>query len=94
MIRRPLDRFGTGIGHFREIAQPPKHPDLEIVIHLNLAGESHVVSAILDSVKSGEFRFGHRSRVAPEDLDAAGRAPGITAATMQDVDAGTLDRQN
>jgi hypothetical protein len=88
MVGRPLDRLRTGIAHLRIVLQAPDDIHREIVAHLNLAGKAEIFWALAQTRQSRLLGLGHLAGIAVDDLDAAGGAPRITAAPVQDIDAG------
>lgn len=94
MAGGPLDWSRSGVGHIRESMQTPKHPHVQIVVHLDLARQPHVFGPIVDSLQPGSFWIGHRSRIPIEHLDPARSASRIPPAPMQDIDSRILDRQH
>src|SRR5690349_18052209 len=48
----------------------------------------------MDARKPLDFRFGFRTGIAIDDFNAAGRAAGVSAATVQNIDARVHDAEH
>ena len=94
MAGRPFDRPRTGVAQFRVLREPTKYADGQVVAHLNLAREPRVRLSAGHALQA--LLFGRRdwTRLAIDHFDAAGRAAGVAAAAMQDVDTRILDSEH
>src|SRR5271166_3398651 len=70
------------------------HGDPEVGMDTDLAGEADVGCDISFAGQAGLLDLGLRPGVATQDLDPAGRAAGIAAASVHDVDSRVFDGQN
>ena len=91
MVRRPLDRPRSGITQLRVLGQPAEHPHGQVVANLDLAGKTRLWLAAGHPLQSLFLGRRDRTRLAIDHLHPAGRAAGIAATAMQDVDARILD---
>src|SRR5215207_1232268 len=91
VVGGPLDRLRTRVGHLGELAQPSQHAHIQVVVHLDLARQSHGRCQVFDACKSSCLRFGHRARITGDNVNATSCAARIAAAAVQDVDTGILD---
>ena len=94
MVLRPFDGAWSRIGHIRIVLQSSQHLHGQIMSDLHLAGESQVIRTVFHTAEALSFRFGHRTCVAVDDLDAACRASRVSTTPMQYVDAAVFDRQH
>lgn len=91
MIRRPFDRPGSRICHVRVVTQTSQDANCEVVSDLNLAGQSQIVGHFFEPAEPLDLRIRFRRRFAAQNLDTTRRAPGISAASVQDIDTGVFD---
>src|SRR5262249_41946013 len=85
---------GARAGRNPQDMRPVDDADFQVGLDADLAGEPGIRLEVGLAGQSLLFGFAHRRGVAGEDLDAAGRAPRVAAATVEDVDPGILDRQD
>jgi len=64
---------------------------LKIVDHTDLARQPGVIAEIGFGRQDSFLGLADRSRIAAKYFDAAGSAPGVAAASMQDINAGVLE---
>jgi hypothetical protein len=69
------------------------HSDFQIVFYSNLTRQSYVVPEFSFHRQAVALQLAHLARVSIEHLDATRRAAGVTAASMQDIDAGVFNGQ-
>jgi len=68
--------------------------DGQITLNSNLTREADVGAERGFPCQPSLLESSHRGDVTPDNLDPAGRAPGIAPAFMLDIDAGILDRKD
>src|SRR5579883_1978181 len=85
---------GARSGRNPQEMRPVEDADLQVGRDADLAGEPGIRLEVGLAGQALLFGFAHRRGVAGEDLDAAGRAPRVAAATVEDVNPGIHDRQD
>src|SRR5690606_24286883 len=90
-VTRPLDRTRSGIVHLWVIGPTVDDLNREGVLHPNLARKPRRLLPVLPPTEALLLPPRHRRRLTRQHRNAAGGAAGITAAPVQDVDAGILD---
>jgi hypothetical protein len=93
-VRRPLDRPRSGIAQLRILGQPAQDAHSQVVADLDLARKSRLWLAAGHALQPLFLGRRNRARLTTDYLDAAGRAAGIAAAAMQDVDTRILDGEH
>ena len=94
MIGRPFDRLRSGIAHIWIVLQSPQHFDRQIISNLDLARQSQIVRFVIHARKSFDFRISLCARVALNDFNPTGRATGVPAAPVQNIDACIHDAEH
>jgi hypothetical protein len=70
------------------------HANFQITINTNLARQAHVVGQLGFHRQTVALELAHLTRVSLKNLNAASGATGITAAAVENINAGVLDDQD
>ncbi|HEV2067823.1 MAG TPA: hypothetical protein VGR08_13410 [Thermomicrobiales bacterium] len=93
-VQGPLDRSGPGIAQFGAVRQTTRDLYRQIGPHLDLARQPGRFSALANLSQALFLSWGDRARRPIDNLDPARGTTRVSAAAMEDVDAGSFETQD